>query len=78
MLRYVLPVLWMTFAHNGPYGGMSTPLQRVTSLRRRTQDNVPSASYWLRCVRARAGAEIRRVVGARGSGGGACNAPLPC
>ena len=32
-------------AHNGPYEGMSTPLQRVTSLRRRAQlgrPNVPA------------------------------------
>jgi len=25
------------FAHNGPHGGMSIPLQRVTSLHRRAQ-----------------------------------------
>ena len=36
-------------AHNGPYEGMSIPLQRVTSLRRRAQGrpNVPAVSYWL-------------------------------
>jgi len=35
-MRY-LPQLMddVMFAHNGPYEGMSTPLQRVTSLRRR-------------------------------------------
>ena len=33
------------FAHDEPYGGMCVPLQRVTSLRRRVQTNVPSASY---------------------------------
>ena len=38
------------FAHNGPYGGMSIALQRVTSLRRCAQANAPAASYWLRRV----------------------------
>jgi len=38
------------FAHNGPYGGMSIPLQRVTSLCRRAQANVPAASSWLRRI----------------------------
>ena len=38
------------FAHNGPYEGMSIPLQRVMSLRRRAQDNAPVASYWPRRV----------------------------
>jgi len=33
------------FAYDEPYGGMCVPLQRVTSLRRRVQTNVPSASY---------------------------------
>jgi len=37
-------------ARNGPYGGMSTPLRRVTSLRRRAQANAAAASYWLRRV----------------------------
>jgi len=37
-------------AHNGPHGGMSISLQRVTSLRGRAQTIAPSASYWLRCV----------------------------
>ena len=36
----------VTLAHNGPYGGMPIPLQRVTSLRRRAQANAPAASYW--------------------------------
>ena len=40
----------VVFTHNGPDRGMSTPLQRVTSLRRRAQANTPAASYWLRCV----------------------------
>ena len=31
-------------------GGMSTTLQRVTSLHRRAQANAPAASYWLRRV----------------------------
>ena len=30
--------------------GVSVPLQRVTSLRRRAQANAPVASYWLRRV----------------------------
>ena len=38
------------FSHNRPYGGMSMPLQRVTSLRRRAQANAAAASYWLRRV----------------------------
>jgi len=38
------------FAHNGPYEGMSIPLQRVMSLRRRAKDNAPVASYWPRRV----------------------------
>jgi len=38
----------VTFAHNGPYGGISMPLQRVTSLRRLAQVNAPAASHWLR------------------------------
>ena len=37
-------------ARNGPYGGMSTPLRRVTSLRRPAQANAAAASYWLRRV----------------------------
>ena len=35
------------FAHNGIYGGMSIPLQRVTVLRRRGQANAPVGLYWL-------------------------------
>ena len=31
-------------AHNEPRGGMSIPLQRVTSLHRRAQANAPAAS----------------------------------
>ena len=46
------------FAHNGPYGGMSVRLQRVTSLRQGRACCV-TASYWL-----------RRVLDDDGSGGG--------
>jgi len=35
----------VTFARNWSYGGISMPLQRVTSLRRRAQDNAPAESY---------------------------------
>jgi len=35
------------FAHNGPHGGVSISLQRVTSLHRRVQ---AAASYWLHPV----------------------------
>jgi len=43
----------ITFAPNGPYEGMSTPLQRVTLLRlRHSQASAPAASYWLRRQRA--------------------------
>jgi len=51
-LRHIGPTLCASgviddviLAHNGPYEGMSTPLQRVTSLRRRAQlgrPNVPA------------------------------------
>ena len=35
------------FALNWPRGGMATPLQRVTSLCRRAQDNAPALySVW--------------------------------
>ena len=34
------------FAHDWPYERMRMPLQRVTSLRRRTQADAPAASYW--------------------------------
>jgi len=51
-------------AYNGPYGdyGMFIPLQRATSLRRRTQAHNPIATYWLhRMLETTAGAETRRV-----------------
>ena len=41
---------WRHFCIIGPFGDMSISLQRVTSLRRRAQVNVPAASYWLRLV----------------------------
>ena len=65
--------------YSGPDGGISLPLQRVTSLRRRAQADAPAASYRLRRVLwATAGAETRRVHRARGAAGGeACNASLP-
>jgi len=65
------------FAYNGLYGGVSVPLQQVTSLRRRAQANAPAASYCLRRSCTKVGAEARRVHRASGSGGGACSAPLP-
>jgi len=40
---------------------MSTPLQRVASLRRRAQVNASAASYWLRRVLDDGGAKTRRV-----------------
>ena len=49
-IRYVVPVLWMTsYLHHvdHSYGGMSIPLQRVTSLHRRAQSSGPAVSYWL-------------------------------
>jgi len=39
----------VTFTHNGPYGSMSIPLQRVTSLYRRAQANARAASNWPQC-----------------------------
>ena len=53
------------FACNGPRGGMSIPLQRVTSLRLHAQANVPAVSYCKRPVlddgtRHRAGGAGRR------------------
>ena len=52
MLRYVLPAFSndVMFSDNGPRGGTSIPLQRVTSLRRRAQANAPAASYRLSFV----------------------------
>jgi len=48
---YVLPIVDdVIFARNGPCGGISIPLQRMTSLRRRVQANAPAAWYWLRRV----------------------------
>ena len=49
-IRYVVPVLWMTSYLNHvdhSYGGMSIPLQRVTSLHRRAQSSGLAVSYWL-------------------------------
>ena len=48
---------------------MSTPLQRVTPLRRRVQDNAPTESYWFRHVLDGSGPSTRRVHRARGAGG---------
>jgi len=59
-------------AHNGPYGGMSIPLHRVTSLHRRSQANAP-----LRRVLSVGGRrDYRRVHCARDAGGGACSGPV--
>ena len=56
-LRYVMyfPVLWTTsYSHiNGPRGGMSIPLQRVTSFRRRAQANASAARLVASCPRRR-------------------------
>jgi len=67
---YILPVLWM--ADNGPYGGMSIPLQRVTSLHGHSQANAPAALYWLAalCPRRRQAPRleesvVKRVPGAQ-------------
>ena len=38
------------FARNGPRGGMSIPLQRVTSLRLHAQANIPAVPYCKRPV----------------------------
>ena len=57
---------------------MPTPLQQVTSLRRREQANAPAASYFCVVSYTTTGAETRRVRRTRGAGGGACNAPLSC
>jgi len=57
------------FAHNGPYGGMSTSMKRMTTLPRTG------------CVMSQttsSGTETRRVHCATGAGGGAYNAPLLC
>ena len=55
----------------------SIPLQRVTSLRRRAQDNVPDVSYLLRhVVDDSVVAETESIV--VGVQRGACNAPLVC
>jgi len=53
--------------------------QRVTSLHRRAQENASAASYWLRRVQdsERRDCDVRRDLRARGTGGEACNAPLP-
>jgi len=40
---------------------MSILLQRVTLLRRRAQDNVPAASYWLCCVLDDGGRRRHRI-----------------
>jgi len=53
--------------------------QRVTLLHRRAQENASAASYWLRRVQdsERRDCNVRRDLRARGTGGEACNAPLP-
>ena len=66
------------FAHNGPYGGMSIALQRVTSLRRRAQANAPAASYWLPRILDDGGRRDWTSPLCEGCRGGACCAPLPC
>ena len=53
---------------------LSMTLQRVTSLRRRAQENASAASYWLRRVQdsERRDCDVRRDLRARGTGGEAC------
>ena len=69
------------FAYNGPYGGMSIPLRRVTSLYRQAQANAPAASYWLRGVLDDVGrryyTDERIVQGWLAAGGEACSIPSP-
>ena len=67
------------FAHNGPYGGMPILLKQVASLRSRGQD-ITSLLRRIGCAvsQTTVGTETRRVHCAKGAGGGACNAPLPC
>ena len=71
---YILPVLWM--ADNGPHGGMSIPLQRVTSLHGHSQANAPAALYWLAalCPRRRQAPRLEESVVKRVPGGATCNA----
>jgi len=57
-------------AHNAPYGGVSIPLRRMTSLRRRAQANAPAASYRFHRVLDNETGLVHR---AEGCGGGACN-----
>ena len=49
---------------------LSMTLQRVTSLRRRAQENASAASYWLRRVQdsERRDCDVRRDLRARGTG----------
>ena len=57
------------FAHNG---GMSIPLQQVTSVRRHVWVNDPAASYWLRCVPDDGGRRDCTSPLCKECGGGAC------
>ena len=75
---YVVPVLWTTSfvrVRSRSYGGLSIALQRVTSLRRRSQASAPVASCPIDHDERR---DYRRVHRARGAGGGACSALTPC
>ena len=75
---YVVPVLWTTSflrVRSGSYGGLSIALQRVTSLRRRSQASAAVASCPIDHGERR---DYRRVHRARGAGGGACSALTPC
>jgi len=54
-------------AHDGTHEAYrSIPLQRVTSLHHRAQDNAPTASYWLRCVLNDGGQHRERGAGCWG------------
>jgi len=65
-------------AHNEPCGGVSIPLLRVTSLRRRARANAPAASYWLRRVLDDGGRRDWTSPSCKGctAGGEVCHAPL--
>jgi len=61
---------YVIFPHNGPYGGMSIPLHWVTSLCRHAQPTP--------LMRRTGCIGPGRVYFARGYGGKACNASVPC
>jgi len=61
-IRYVLPVLQMTSrAHNGLYGGMSIPFQRMTLLRRRAQASAAARCYIVLIASCSRGRRVPRL-----------------